>query len=138
MCTGAGGRRGGLCDSKCRKRIKGSRWSIPPRTRGAAGQLSNLVSSDGRRTRPIDRPFFFSSSPVPFFPPSHPCSSNVTKSKQQACDEPYCCPLISPPTSPIDYKSGYGRFPVSTSCVTSANPDSLSSSETGVNLGIRS
>jgi hypothetical protein len=39
---------------------------------------------------------------------------------------------------PIDWRCEDGRFPVSASCVTIPNPDSLSSSETGVNLGIRS
>jgi hypothetical protein len=38
----------------------------------------------------------------------------------------------------IDYYSEDGCFAVSASCVTISNPDSLSSSETGVNLGIRS
>ncbi len=37
----------------------------------------------------------------------------------------------------IDYRCEDGRFPVSASCVTIANPDSLSSSETGVNPGTR-
>jgi hypothetical protein len=43
----------------------------------------------------------------------------------------------SGPTA-IDYRCKNERFPVSWSCVTIANPDTLSSSETGVNLGIRS
>jgi hypothetical protein len=38
----------------------------------------------------------------------------------------------------IDYRCEDGRFPVSGSCVTISNPDSLSSSETGVNPEIRS
>jgi hypothetical protein len=38
----------------------------------------------------------------------------------------------------IDYRCEDGRFLVSASCVTISNPDSLSSSETGVNPGIRS
>ncbi len=40
--------------------------------------------------------------------------------------------------SPIDYRSEDGRSPVFASCVTSSNPDLFSSSETGVNPGIRS
>ncbi len=39
---------------------------------------------------------------------------------------------------PIDYKREDERLPVSASCVTISNPDSLSSSETGVNPGIKS
>jgi hypothetical protein len=39
---------------------------------------------------------------------------------------------------PIDYRCEDGRFPVSGSCLTISNPDLLPSSETGVNLGIRS
>jgi hypothetical protein len=35
-------------------------------------------------------------------------------------------------------RKDYGRFPVSASCATISNPDSLSSSETRVNLGIKS
>jgi hypothetical protein len=38
----------------------------------------------------------------------------------------------------IDYGCEDGRFPVFASCVAISNPDSLSSSETGVNPGIRS
>jgi hypothetical protein len=38
----------------------------------------------------------------------------------------------------LDYRCEDGRFPVPASCVTISNPDSLSSSETGVNPGIRS
>jgi hypothetical protein len=38
----------------------------------------------------------------------------------------------------VDYRYEVGRFPVSTSCVKMSNSDSLSSSETGVNPGIRS
>jgi hypothetical protein len=37
-----------------------------------------------------------------------------------------------------DYRCEDGGFLVSTSCVIISNPDSLSSSETGVDLGIRS
>jgi hypothetical protein len=38
----------------------------------------------------------------------------------------------------IDYRCEDGRFPVYASCVTISNPDSLYSSETGINPGIRS
>jgi hypothetical protein len=38
----------------------------------------------------------------------------------------------------IDYKCEDGRFPLSASCVTILNPDSLSSSETGVNFELTS
>jgi hypothetical protein len=38
----------------------------------------------------------------------------------------------------IDYRFASGRFPVTASCVTISNPDSRSSSETGVNPGIKS
>jgi hypothetical protein len=38
----------------------------------------------------------------------------------------------------IDYRCEDGRFPVSASCVTISNPDSLSSSGKGVNPGMRS
>jgi hypothetical protein len=38
----------------------------------------------------------------------------------------------------IDYECEDGRFPVPASCVTISNPNLLSSSETGVNPGIRS
>jgi hypothetical protein len=38
----------------------------------------------------------------------------------------------------IDYRCEYGRFPVSKNCVKMSNPDSLSSSGTWVNPGIRS
>ncbi len=37
-----------------------------------------------------------------------------------------------------DYSCEDGRFPVPASCVTISNPDSPSSSETGVNTGTRS
>ncbi len=37
-----------------------------------------------------------------------------------------------------DYRCEDGSFPVSASCVTISNPNSLSSSGTGVNPGIRS
>jgi hypothetical protein len=36
----------------------------------------------------------------------------------------------------IDYRCEDGQFPVSTSCVTISNPDSLSRRETEVNCGI--
>ncbi len=39
---------------------------------------------------------------------------------------------------PVDYRCEDVRFPVPASCVTISNPNSLSSSETGVNPGIRS
>ncbi len=39
---------------------------------------------------------------------------------------------------PVDYRCKDGRFPVSASCVTMSNPDSLSRSKTEVNTGIRS
>jgi hypothetical protein len=38
----------------------------------------------------------------------------------------------------MDYRCEGGRFLVSGNCVTISNPDLLSSSETGVNPGIRS
>ncbi len=38
----------------------------------------------------------------------------------------------------LDYGCENGSFPLSASCMTISNPDSLSSSETGVNPGIRS
>ncbi len=38
----------------------------------------------------------------------------------------------------IDYRCEIGRFPVSVSCLTISNPDSLSSSETRINTEIRS
>jgi hypothetical protein len=38
----------------------------------------------------------------------------------------------------VDYRCEDGKFPVSASCVPISNPDSLSSSETGVDPEIRS
>ncbi len=38
---------------------------------------------------------------------------------------------------PIDDKCEYGRFPLFASCVTISNPNTSSSSETGVDRGIR-
>ncbi len=46
--------------------------------------------------------------------------------------------LSGRPIHPIDYRCEDGRSPVSTSCVTISNPDSHSSSETGVDPKIRS
>ncbi len=45
---------------------------------------------------------------------------------------------LSPRTTPIDYRCEDGRFLVFRSCVIFQNPDSLSSSESGVNPVIRS
>jgi hypothetical protein len=45
---------------------------------------------------------------------------------------------LSPRVANIDYRCEDGRFPVSASCVSISKPDLLSSSETGVNSGIRS
>ncbi len=38
----------------------------------------------------------------------------------------------------MDYRCEDGRFPMSASCVTISNPDSLSSNASGVNPGIES
>ncbi len=50
----------------------------------------------------------------------------------------YCTSLFLYPFGCIDYRCKDGRFPVSASCLTISNTDSRSSSETGVNHGIRS
>jgi hypothetical protein len=47
-------------------------------------------------------------------------------------------PTSSTQASTMDYRCEVGRFLVSANCVTISNPDLLSSSETGVNLGTRS
>jgi hypothetical protein len=57
------------------------------------------------------------------------CSSLPWNNKRKRFHDPRHC---------IDYWCEYGRFPMSASCVTISNPDSLSGSATGVNPGKRS
>ncbi len=61
-------------------------------------------------------------------------SSKVGESTLELAEGPH---FHGASRQPIDYRCDDGRFPVSASCVTTSNPDLLSSSEKGVNPEIR-
>ncbi len=70
------------------------------------------------------------------------CALSVSTHSSRGCliarRRRYRCQLPIMSVVPIDYRCDVGRFLVSASYVTISNPDSLSSSETGFNSGIRS